>query len=35
MKQIILTTIKYFQIIKKQKTHKTKQFLGVTNWGSE
>ena len=35
MKQLILTITKYFQIIKKQKPYKVKEFLGVKNWGSE
>lgn len=35
MKQLILTITKYFQITKKQKPYKIKEFLGVKNWGSE
>ncbi len=35
MKQLILSITKYFQIIKKQKSYKVKEFSGVRNWGSE
>jgi hypothetical protein len=35
MKQLILTITKYFQITKKQKPYKVKEFSGVRNWGSE
>jgi len=35
MKQSILSITKYFQIIKKQKPYKVKEFLAVKNWGSE
>ena len=35
MKHLILTITKYFQIAKKQKPYKVKEFLSVRNWGSE
>ena len=35
MKRLILTMTKYFQITKKQKSYKVKEFSGVRNWGSE